>query len=70
MNQKKRTAAEPKRRTKKGDKNALHNIVSLRISDQEKHVLERITRRSKQNLSEVIREALSFYLAQRQTLCY
>jgi len=61
------------RKTKKTPKNLteksiLKNIVSLRVSDQEKEALEKITRASSMNVSEVIREAIEFWIASGQRL--
>jgi predicted DNA-binding protein len=61
---------EPKKKTaKRKDKSVLKNVVSLRVSDQEKRVLERITRSSYKNVSEIVREAIEFWLSKRQRLC-
>ena len=51
------------------DERALTNVVSLRISDQEKRVLEKITRSSTRNISEIVREALELWIAKRKRLC-
>lgn len=44
----------------------LKNVVSLRVSDQEKLVLERLTEATSQNVSDLVREALGFWLSKRQ----
>ena len=44
----------------------LKNVVSLRVSDQEKDLLERLTASTSQNVSDLVREALGFWLAKRQ----
>jgi len=59
----------PKAQKRRRDDSALKNVVSLRISDKEKKTLERITKSSSKNVSEVIREALDLWMAQRQRLC-
>jgi len=50
------------------DENVLNNIVSLRISDQEKRIIEKITRDSSRSVSEVVREAIEFWIA-RKSYC-
>lgn len=44
----------------------LKNVVSLRVSDQEKDLLERLTASTSLNVSDLVREALGFWLAKRQ----
>ncbi|RNC65594.1 MAG: ribbon-helix-helix protein, CopG family [Desulfuromonadales bacterium] len=61
---------EPKQKPKRRrDENALINVVSLRISDQEKRELEKITKSSAKNISEIVREAIEFWIAKRKRLC-
>lgn len=67
---KKQYSREPKKsRNRRRDEHALTNVVSLRISDQEKRILERITRSTSKNVSELVREAIDFWLAKRQKFC-
>lgn len=62
--------AEPRKRSRKTkEKVVLKNVVSLRVSDREKRVLEKITESSSQSVSDVIREAIEFWLSKRQRLC-
>lgn len=61
---------EPQQKAKRRrDECALTNVVSLRISDQEKRELEKITKSSARNISEIVREALEFWIAKRKKLC-
>lgn len=61
---------EPKQKAKRRrDESALTNVVSLRISDQEKRELERITKSSARSISEIVREAIEFWIAKRKRLC-
>ncbi|MFA7061178.1 MAG: ribbon-helix-helix protein, CopG family [Pedobacter sp.] len=61
---------EPQQKAKRRrDDSALTNVVSLRISDQEKRELEKITKSSARNISEIVREALEFWIAKRKRLC-
>lgn len=48
----------------------LHNVVSIRISSQEKRELEKITKTSAKSVSEVVREAIESWLARRRRLCF
>lgn len=59
--QEKRKPARKKKEPKKEP--VLKNVVSLRVSDQEKRLLERLTRATSQNVSDLVREALGFWLA-------
>lgn len=68
--QKKQYRGESKKKIKRRkDEDVLHNIVSLRISDQEKRELEKITKTSSKSVSEVVREAIEFWLSKRKRLC-
>ncbi|MBJ6727956.1 ribbon-helix-helix protein, CopG family [Geomesophilobacter sediminis] len=59
-------ALAPTRRTfRKKESKGLNNVVSLRISDQEKRVLDRISAATQSNLSDLVRKALDFWLATR-----
>lgn len=61
---------EPMKKVKRRkDENVLCNVVSLRISDQEKRELEKITQSSAQSVSEVVREAIEFWLSRRKGFC-
>ncbi|UFS68994.1 ribbon-helix-helix domain-containing protein [Geomonas sp. RF6] len=57
------------RRKKKAAEDHLNSIVSLRITDQEKEFLDRVSRATSRNVSDVVREAISFWVSTRQTLC-
>jgi predicted DNA-binding protein len=41
--------------------NPRYNVVSLRITDDEKAALDEVTRRTRKNLSKVMREAIQLY---------
>lgn len=41
--------------------NPRYNVVSLRITDEEKAVLDEVTRRTRKSLSKVMREAILLY---------
>ncbi|MGE0920216.1 CopG family transcriptional regulator [Trichlorobacter lovleyi] len=64
------TIKEPRKEGKEMKKErTAKNIVSLTLSDKEQRVMERITRATSKEASEVIREALSFWISRRQRLC-
>lgn len=60
--------AKPGRKARKKDPEALNNVVSLRISDQEKRVLQRLTEATCKNVSELVREALDLWLSKNKRL--
>jgi len=41
--------------------NPRYNVVSLRVTDEEKAVLDEVTRRTRKSLSKVMREAILLY---------
>lgn len=45
--------------------NPRYNVVSIRISDEEKAFLDEMTRRSKKSMSRVMREAIALYSTDR-----
>jgi len=58
-----------KKSKRRNDADALNNVVSLRISDQEKRELEKITKSSSKNVSEIVREAIEFWMSRRKRFC-
>ena len=56
-----------KRSEKAKDKKVLKNVVSLRVSDQEKQVLETMTRSSSKNVSDIVREAIDLWLSKHRS---
>ena len=70
LTQQNQRSEAPKRRTaKRKEKTILKNIISLRVSDREKKVLEKITESNSMSVSDVVREALEYWLSKRQRLC-
>ncbi len=59
----KRKTMRKKKETPKKSTPVLKNVVSLRVSDQEKRLLERLTRATSLNVSDLVREAIGFWLA-------
>ncbi|HJV35284.1 ribbon-helix-helix protein, CopG family [Geomonas sp.] len=41
--------------------NARHYVISLRVNDEEKTILDELTRRSRQSISSLMREAMQHY---------
>lgn len=41
--------------------NPRYNVVSLRVTDEEKAVIDEVTRRTRKSLSKVMREAILLY---------
>jgi hypothetical protein len=51
------------------DLQALRNVISLRVSDEELELLYRISRKSSKNISEIMREAFTSWQAGQRRLC-
>jgi Ribbon-helix-helix protein, copG family len=64
----KHCAKEDKKLRKRQDKK-LDNVISVRISDQEKHLLQRIIRRTSKNASDIMREAILLWSSRQRNLC-
>jgi len=61
---------EPKSfKKKKNRTEQLQNVISLRISDAERKMLEKLTRSTSKNISEIMREAIDQWRAKRRKLC-
>ncbi|WP_224982955.1 ribbon-helix-helix protein, CopG family [Geomonas agri] len=60
MTQVKKKTARKKKEIKEP---VLKNVVSLRVSDQEKRLLERLTKATSLNVSDLVREAIGFWIA-------
>lgn len=58
-----------KKSKRKKNEDALSNVVSLRISDQEKRELEKITKTSSKSVSEICREAIELWISKRKRFC-
>jgi len=59
---------EMKKSRRSSEKN-LDNVISMRISDQEKRKLERLIKGTSKNVSDIMREALDFWSSRRRHLC-
>jgi len=47
----------------------LQNVISLRINDDEKKALEKLTKSTSKSISEIMREALELWSSRRRNLC-
>lgn len=47
----------------------LDNVISLRISDQEKKTLEKLTKATSKSVSDIMREAMDLWKSKRRRLC-
>ena len=68
MQRKIQTADVIRRKPRKKEQEVLNNVVSLRLSDQEKHQLDRVTAATRKNVSDVVREAIEFWLRRKGNL--
>jgi len=65
----KRITREPKSRKIKKESEQLQNVISLRISDEEKKTLEKLIRTTSKNISEIMREAIELWRSRQRKLC-
>ena len=68
-NFKKRYRNQPGKPEPKKIKGLSENIISLRISDQEKRTLEKLIAKTSKSVSDVMREAIALWSAKRRNLC-
>lgn len=47
----------------------LQNVISLRINDEEKKALERLTKSTSKSITEIMREAIDLWSSNRRKLC-
>lgn len=61
---------EPKSsRKKRKEAEQLQNVISLRINDEEKRALEKLTKSTSKSISEIMREAIDLWSSKRRKLC-
>jgi len=68
-NSKKQYRNQPGKSEPKKHKVLRENIISLRISDQEKRTLEKLISKTSKSVSDVMREAIALWSAKRRNLC-
>jgi len=47
----------------------LQNVISLRINDDEKKTLEKLTKTTSKSITEIMREAIDLWRARQRKLC-
>jgi predicted DNA-binding protein len=61
---------EPKIMKKKRNRTEqLQNVISLRINDNEKKSLEKLSRTTSKSISDIMREAIDMWRSSRRKLC-
>lgn len=68
-NAKKQHRNEPSKSEPKKPKALVENVISLRISDQEKRTLEKLTSKTSKSITDIMREALNLWSSKRRSLC-
>ena len=68
-NSKKQYRNEPGKSEPKKRKLLAENVISLRISDQEKKMLENVIAKTSRSMSDIMREALNLWSSKRRNLC-
>ncbi len=56
-------------RKKRKETEQLQNVISLRINDEEKKALEKLTKSTSKSISEIMREAIDQWRTRRRKLC-
>jgi len=56
-------------RSKKNRTEQLQNVISLRINDDEKKALEKLTKSTSKSISDIMREAIDLWSSKRRKLC-
>ena len=54
---------------KKNKKEQLQNIISLRINDEEKMIMEKLTKSTSKSISDVMREAIDLWSSKWRKTC-
>jgi len=61
---------EPKSSAKKRkESEQVQNVISLRINDEEKRMLEKLTKTTSKSISEIMREAIDLWRTKQSKLC-
>ena len=60
----------PKTSKKKKERtDQVQNVISLRINDEEKKALEKLTKATSKSISDIMREAIDLWTSKRRKLC-
>lgn len=54
---------------KKGSTESIQNVISLKINDDEKRTLEKLTKTTSKSIPEIFREAIELWISKRRKLC-
>lgn len=54
---------------KKKEIELLQNVISLRINDDEKRALEKLTKTTSKSITEIMREAIDMWRSKQRRLC-
>jgi len=54
---------------KNNKKEQVQNVISLRINDDEKKMLGKLTKSTSKSISEIMREAIHLWSSKRRKLC-
>ena len=61
---------EPKpTKKKRKETEQLQNVISLRINDEEKKALEKLTKSTSKSITEIMREAIDLWSSKRRKMC-
>ncbi len=61
---------EPKSsKNKRKETEQLQNVISLRINDDEKKSLEKLTKTTSKSITEIMREAIDLWKSRQRKLC-
>ena len=66
---KKQYRNEPRKSEPRKPKALVENVISLRISDQEKITLEKLMTKTSKSIADIMREALNLWSSKRRSLC-
>jgi len=71
MTYKKKSFSRAQRKSVKKEhgKMPLQNVLSFKINDQEKQLLEKLTQSTSKSISDIMREALNVWKSNRAKLC-
>ena len=56
-------------RKKRKETEHLQNVISLRINDDEKKMLEKLIKTTSKSITEIMREAIDLWRARQRKLC-
>jgi len=62
-----RESKSTKKKRKETDQ--LQNVISLRINDDEKKTLEKLTKTTSKSITEIMREAIDLWRSKQRKLC-